>query len=365
MNFVFQRIKSTPTGELATSGRGVERAFNENFDLTRTGLEALFNIASVQVSSEDITQLKLDTSVTPSLFYYSTDGLDVPEPTWTLLTTSFSKLVGDPEDNIALKGQLDSKASKLIVDELDAISKTHGTLITDLDTLTQSQEGRVGVLESEVGTIQEDLGKVVTTVDGSKLMLRYEVMQELVEFSIDDGLTWRNLTVVGVDWENIFGLPESNLLLTERINDLIHDATTILATREQLSEHTENMNNPHGVTKDDIGLDKVDNISLAGVLDNVATFSSTNLNSYLEEEEFFGFAVIGSSFLDLPIGTFVIVAELEESDTYTGPDGLVIMFYTEKGTLPNYYSLDDQFKESEGKVVIYFNQKLYEMSGGE
>lgn len=360
---IFQRITSTPDGVLATSGRLMERAFNENFDAVKFNLDTLFSVASIQVSSSNVTQLKIDTSVTPYAIYYSLDELSEEEPEWHLLTSTFSNLVGSPEDHILLKQILDSKASTVSVDGVSAIVSSHTSSIGSIQSTVAGNVEDIGNLQGAVSTLQSSVQDVVTTPSGhEKFILRYNSLNGLVEFSLDNGTSWTNLSVTKVDWEDIIGDAEDNQELTDRVNALIYNSISSLATREQLLEHTTDTNNPHNITKETLGLDKVDNISISGVLDNVATFQTTNLESYLSDSEFFGFAVIGSSFLDLPIGTYVLVETLEENDSYTGPDDVVIGYYTDTSSLPDYYSVDDARKDEDGVRLVYFNQRMYDES---
>ena len=109
---IFQTLKSTATGVAASTGKQTEVAFNDNFSLVKNLFEQLFNVAAVTITSDEITQIKADTTTTPYTLYYTTDDPTSSNINWIpLVVTSFAKLQGDPSDNIALKTVLDAKGS--------------------------------------------------------------------------------------------------------------------------------------------------------------------------------------------------------------------------------------------------------------
>ena len=90
---IFQTLTATKTGINASSGKQTEVAFNDNFALVKSLLEALFKIAGITVTSEQVTQIKADTTTNPYTLYYSVDPLTKENPTWIpLIVTNFANL---------------------------------------------------------------------------------------------------------------------------------------------------------------------------------------------------------------------------------------------------------------------------------
>lgn len=251
----FSHIISTATGEEATSGRLMQDAFNNNFDRLKTLLKDLYTIVSVQVSSDEITKIKVDTSTDPYLIYYTLDPVDTEDPTWILLSSSFATLDGQPSDNIALKAALDSKASALAVENLTIAVANNTTDVADLKLTTSGLSTDVGALQVSVTDMQGSLANNVETPSG-KLYLRYDSYTNSVEYSLDK-TTWSNILASDINFVDIGGNPSDNNALVSYVNNAIATTITGLATTQDLAVHTSNMNNPHNVTAAQLGLGTV------------------------------------------------------------------------------------------------------------
>lgn len=284
-NIIFQTLISTVDGVGASTGKQTEEAFNENFALTKQLFEALFNIAAITVTSEQVTQIKADTTTTPYTLYYTTDS---EEPiTWTkIVSVGFADILGAPEDNIALKTALDAKGSASDVATLKSQMITARGDISSLQDLTAQHTTYIGQNTSAIADIQATLLRTVKTPVGDTLYLRYNISNTTIEYSLD-GTTWVNINST-VAWGDITGTPSDSLALTQYVTNAITTAINQLsntyATIEQFNQHTGNYNNPHRVTKEQLGLGNVDNYSAADMpLSTAATTALYELSQRFPE----------------------------------------------------------------------------------
>lgn len=248
-------IKSTADGINATTGKQMEKAFNKNFEVIKPLLESLFSIVSVQVSSDDITKLKVDTTTNPYSVYYTLDPLSEENPTWYLLSSTFASLSGSPNDNIALKEILDAKAPLSNVNTLATQVTTNTNNISSLLTDVSSLDEEVGALDATVAQIQQLTTDTIKT-DGGVLYIRYNAQTNTVEYSRDKN-TWTSILASNINFIDIDGNPADNTALVSYINNILTTTLTGLVTQQDLSTHTLDTNNPHQVTAAQLGLGTV------------------------------------------------------------------------------------------------------------
>jgi len=262
-DIVFQRITSTRTGQGASTGKETETAFNDNFALVKTCLDQLFNIASSVILSDNITQIKADTSTNPYTLYYTIDPLDT-EPSqinWELITNvSFADIQGLPSDNIALGTALDSKGSATDVATLqNQMSGALDTISTHTNQIATNTQN-IGTNTSSITSIRTELESVVHNPVGTTLFLRYN--SGAIEYSTD-GTTWTSILASGVAYSQLTGDASDSSSLVNYVAGEITTATSSLVTNTAFQAHTSNRNNPHDVTKDQIGLGNVANLAPA------------------------------------------------------------------------------------------------------
>jgi hypothetical protein len=234
----FKTITSTVDGVNASTGKQTEEAFNDNFALAKQLLEELLGIASVTIISNDMTGIKVDKTTTPYTLYYTCDDPTSPNPGWMpLMNVSFSQLTGQPSENIALNTALNAKANQ-----------------TDLATLTT----RVGGIDSSISQLTSDVNDRVRTLHNSVLYLKYDSNTNCILYSTN-GSTWVDILSSGISFSGITGNASDNASLVAYVGAQIQSALTSYATQTALSNHTQNQNNPHAVTKAQIGLSNVDN----------------------------------------------------------------------------------------------------------
>lgn len=266
-DIVFQTLRSTEDGVGATTGKQTELAFNGNFEIVRAALTILFQVAAIHVSSETIKQLKYDSN-TDSVFY-SLDDESVPNPTWVpLQTVTFSNILGDPRSNIALNNLINSMASQSDFDTLEATVNSHDANLTTLNNTTATHTTQISTLQGDVTYIQGDMNNLVRTTTGERLWIRYVPLTNSIEYSTDNA-NWKDINDANVAFANLTGLPSSNAALVDYVTGQINAAITgsfvtpaqLQALADLLTAHTQDYNNPHQVTKAQVGLSNVDNYS--------------------------------------------------------------------------------------------------------
>ena len=267
----FKTITSTVDGINASTGKQTEIAFNENFELAKNLFEQLLSIAEVTIISDDMTSIKVDKTTTPYTLYYTLDNPADPSATWIrLMNVSFAELTGTPTDNIALNSALTSKASA-----------------TDLAAL----QGTVSGMTSTISTIQNDLADRVRVPHNDTLYMRYVANGNTVQYSTN-GSTWVDILSAGISFSGITGSAADNASLVSYVGSQIDSALQTVAntyaTQGQLSAHEVNQNNPHSVTKAQVGLGNVDNTSdinkpisnaVQAALDNISINSTIAHNT--------------------------------------------------------------------------------------
>jgi hypothetical protein len=258
---VFQKLKATRDGVSASTGKQTEVAFNENFDLVKTCLDDLFTVVATAVTSENITQIKVNSSTNPPKIYYTTDD-PAGEVTWTQIVTSFADIQGNPTDNIALNTALNSKASATDVSTLQTQMTAAQGNISNLQTTVAGHTTSIGTINGQITTINSNLNDRVRVPHGDTLYLRKVVATNTIEYS-EDGSTWVSMSTLAPAFSGITGNASDNTSLVNyvagQITNAMNTVTSTYATQAALTSHTTNQNNPHNVTKTQLGLGNVDN----------------------------------------------------------------------------------------------------------
>lgn len=261
----FRTLVSTRTGENASTGKQTEVAFNENFALVKTLLNQLFAVASVAITSEQMTRIKVDTTTTPYTLSYTIDDPSSETPTWIpLVQTSFAEIGGSPNDNIALKTILDSKGSASDVATLQTQMTAAQGNISNLQTTVGQHTTTIGQQGSAISTLQSDVNDRVRTPHGDLLYLQYVPATNAIQYSVD-GTNWVDILSSGISFGSITGNADDNASLVSYVAAQIAAAMVTIgntyATQTIFNDHVSNTNNPHSVTKAQVGLGNVDNTS--------------------------------------------------------------------------------------------------------
>ena len=259
---VFQKLKATRDGVAASTGKQTEVAFNENFDLVKSCLDDLFAIAAITVTSENITAIKVDNSYNPPKLYYTTDDLSGTVTWLPLVLPTFADIQGSPNDNIALKSALDSKGSASAVSTLQSQMGTAQNDISNLQTTVAGHTTSIGTINGQINTINSTLNDRVRVPHGDTLYLRKVIATNTIEYS-ENGSTWVSMATLEPTFSGIAGNASDNTSLVNyvagQIANALNTVASTYATQSSLTAHTTNQNNPHNVTKTQVGLGNVDN----------------------------------------------------------------------------------------------------------
>lgn len=373
---IFQIITSTPDGTgLATSGRGMQQAFNGNFAIVKKYLDILLDVVSTQVSSENVRQFRVDTSTTPYKVYYTLDDETVENPEWIYLSANFSDLVGEPRDNIALKEELDSKADASVVTDIQGKVLTHTSQISDLGSRVTPLETITATHTTQINNINTVIPHTLRNPNNTLLYIRYNSVERKLEYSTD-GNNWYNVADTGVSWTDITGNPEDSVPLNRMINNLIVDAQQQAggyAPSQDLLNHTSNMNNPHKVTAEQLGLGNV-LTRLDALESGESTKADYDLSTYKTIQAEHQCYYISSIYLNQnDYSDWSLQATVDAEHTYTTPEGWeidvninpydpVVEDNTHLISLPRYYKIKD-VTPAEGnttyEVYLSNNAKIY------
>lgn len=411
---IFQKLKSTTDGIGASTGKQTEKAFNENFDLVKKLLEDIIRVLSLQVSSSEMKQIKVDTSTSPATVYYSLDDVTVTNPTWIrLLTFGFADLAGSPYDNIALKTILDTKAPQGGLDSLTLqvnacisdITKLQADLpkdvsdlqkdindktkavqddlnnkykelkdadadqvkdISDLKTADVALDGKIKTNADDIKDIQDLLPDVVMTTHGDSLWLKYDPAKSQLLMSQDKGTTWGALGALLLEWQQIAGDPSRATSLVTYVNSVITAKLNDYTQKQTFNAHLADYSNPHKVTAAQLGLSTVVQ-DIVELKDGVNSIKTVNITSYLKhindipEAAYFTHSSFSRAKLEIESDNyFNFVKTIGPSETYTGPDGSQITVAKwEAGFDSPYYKINYNTVDST-KIDISWNQTLYD-----
>lgn len=252
------------TGKTGTSGDQLEASWTNNFDLIKSLLTSLDTDVQRRVLSNDIKQLK----VIDGIAYFTTDN-----STWVSLGPSFANITGNPDDCEALLNKfnnyttivqfnnLKSRVSE-VENDIVVLENTQTVQGLDIDNIKNTlNDGVTGVLV-RLSKVEVDMRQKITSQ--SIIEIR-EKAPGLLEYTTD-GSDWSPVSsALGVQWGEILGNIENQSDLMNRF-DILQDAIdaaneTINTLDTKVQNHIENFDNPHLVTKEQVGLGNVDDTS--------------------------------------------------------------------------------------------------------
>ena len=174
----FRKLISTETGVGATSGRETAAFFNENFEVTKRNLEAIWAILEMVVQSPNVEGVRIrpvldpedDSKILHTIFEYNLDG-DLEDGEWFPIQVLFEQLVGDVQQNPQLKEALDALTplTRFIPVESQVQTNTstisqHGTRIENLEKTTTEHTKEIDDLQALTDQHSKDLRLKVNQV---------------------------------------------------------------------------------------------------------------------------------------------------------------------------------------------------------
>lgn len=247
------------------TGAQLIQALNTNSALTKTIAETLAANILLRVAGNNVKQVKVE----GGKFYYTIDDtnwIQVDNNVWGSITGS----IADQTDLIEL---LEGKAGTDDVEEVNNRVDNLSNTVGGLSTTVSNQGTIISGHTSAIGDIQAKQSKQVSSEAivalriGSSGFLQYSL----------DGVTWLNVqSVADINWGAIGGEISNQVDLKQILDSKI--------SASQLTAHTGNKDNPHEVTKAQVGLDKVDNTSDADKpISTAQQIVNEALNQYLQD----------------------------------------------------------------------------------
>lgn len=313
-------------------GKDFITAFNDNFKTTDRALLSILATLLYKVKSTDIKEFKvIEGVVSYTLEEPPEDGEEDTREWHPVDITRWGNILGDLEEQTDLKNALDSKAA---VETVDGLLTTLSTLRLEFNNLRDNYED-TEIIVSQNQQDVADLKQVDKTKVSSSNIKAIRVSDAEFQWSTD-GITWMSIPITtSIAWGNLTGDIENqgdlmdlfdninntmsslsdtvgtlnnavagaleevddlsdtvgalNTLVsdkdaeyTTKFNNIDSDisdlgaADTALDTK--IDNHTANTENPHQVTKDQVGLGNVDNTADADKP------LSTNQQTYIDNQ---------------------------------------------------------------------------------
>ena len=305
---ILEKIISTPDGSgLATKGKELEQKWNANANLTAKHINALWLALSECVTSGNIVAIRINSSTGKA--EYTFDPVDGTEEWHLLASIEWSDILGNPMASTSLAAVLNSKASVTALEDLgtvvQALSNTvesNSANIINQIGVTNNHEERITGLEADTNTIYQELENTVHAKPGDFLTLMWNHDTNNVDFSVDGGTNWKPI-MSSINWKDLVGQPTSNIEFSTYISELIgpmlsdvnfqsvtesvrswlneleviiNEQLALKANNEDLERHINDINNPHNVTKEQVGLGSVENLSPYDMPISNATMEAIN-----------------------------------------------------------------------------------------
>ena len=238
---------------IGMSGEKFIDKMNANFHATDAQFLAHHNALNIRIISNQIKEIKVENGNT----FYTLDDPDVPEEekVWHTLQGEWGKIGGNLEDQTDLQQALNAKANQSDFIVLQKMVQDNYTEFQDLAAIdNQINNNSTGILV-RLNTAETLLAKKIS----SDQVLEIRTTDGLsLEFTTD-GHTWKPVSTAGVvEWGDIIGDIGNQADLLLRFSD-IND--TMDALNRLLSDHKDDISNPHQVTAAQVGLGNVDNTS--------------------------------------------------------------------------------------------------------
>jgi len=268
---------------IGMSGQKMVDKMNENWEATDAEFLAHNKAIQLRIISEDIKQFKEEDGV----IKYTKDGEN-----WISLISTWGSITGDITEQADLQQALLSKAEQsdletlgtsvtLCEDNIILIQSNILNLQTQVNNIINQISGATGILVRLDG-IDERL----RTKIGSENVLQIRENSGSLEYTTD-GSTWIPVSTAGiVQWGDITGDIENQPDLIRRLNDIsdiaqsasnkVDDLEQTIDNRisnivnpvsNNLSNHISDINNPHQVSKEQLGIyivsgDQYSNLSI-------------------------------------------------------------------------------------------------------
>lgn len=261
-------------------GRDLIEKLKYNFDLVASFADTATTALIKRIVSGNIAAIKLE----DNKLFYTTD-LEVEEPVWTDMSATWGDIVGDITKQEDLMKLLNSKVGtttfSLLEDRVESVETSNSVILIDVADLkirADENDGTITSIFDRLTVAEATLLKKITS--NTIVEIRQVSADAPLQYTVD-GQNWINITgsQFATAWGNIGGDIENQLDLkvkftniNESLSELTSGLSLVSETLEALNGvvtgvssdlllHKEDLENPHQVTKSQIGLGEVDNTS--------------------------------------------------------------------------------------------------------
>lgn len=224
------------------TGKQFIEAINGNSNKSKLQFEEILQSIAKLVLGNNVKQVKVE----EGKFLYTTDGTN-----WSTVDNNvWGSITGNIEDQNDLKEALNSKASNKSVEDINKSVSSLSTKVTSVDESVKKNTSSISENKKSIGEIQNKQSKQVS----SETILSLRISSSgFLQYSLDN-VAWVNVqSVADINWGSIGGEISNQVDLQELLKSK--------APASSLTNHTGNKENPHNVTKSQIGLSNVDNTS--------------------------------------------------------------------------------------------------------
>lgn len=282
---------------IGMSGQKMVDKMNENWEATDAEFLAHNKAINLRIVSEDIKQIRENNGV----IEYSKDGEN-----WTSLISKWGGITGDITEQKDLQDALLAKANQLDFERLSETVQLHGNTITLIQSDISGLNTQVNYIINQIGGTNgillrlDEIETELRAKIGSENVLQIRETNGSLEYTTD-GSTWTPVSTAGiVQWGDITGNINNQPDLIRKLNDIsdvaqsasdkvdnleqtidnkINNAVTPVS--DDLQDHINNNNNPHNVTRDQIGI----HVLTKDEFDNITTKQATDL--YIVDDTFY------------------------------------------------------------------------------
>lgn len=236
MEHEFQQIIAGMTGAQLIE------ALNGNSNITKLQFEAILTALASLVLGNNVKQIKVDNGK----FLYTTDGTN-----WSSVDNNvWGSITGDITEQEDLQNALSGLATS---EQLNTVSNAVGALSNSVEGLGTTVSSNTTAIEGNTSAIGKLQQKQAKQVSSDTIVLLRISSSGFMQYSLD-GTSWINVqSEADINWGAIGGEIANQVDLKRILDSKVNNST--------LNTHTTNKDNPHEVTKSQVGLGNVDNTS--------------------------------------------------------------------------------------------------------
>lgn len=227
---------------IGMTGAQFVEVINGNNAITKEQIESLAADVLLRVIANNVKQIK----AVDGKLQFTLDNenwIPVDNNVWGSIT-------GDLSNQADLVSALNAKANQTSLDTTNANVTNLGGRLDNTNTNVTANTAAIANNATAIGALQTKQAKQVSSDDVVYLRIG---ASGYMQYSAD-GVTWETIqSLAEINWGAIGGDPSNQEDLMELFNSKLNVS--------RFTEHTSDVNNPHNVTKEQIGLGNVNNTS--------------------------------------------------------------------------------------------------------